>query len=79
MLRRYGVTAQPRLAPRAIAAEAAICAGQLLLDRTAAGIGGRLRGWRAGAGLERLQLGEAELLQLSLRQALALRRRRHGG
>lgn len=79
MLRRYGVTARPRLATRALAAEAAICAGQLLLDRTAAGIGGRLRGWRAGGGLERRQLGEAELLRLSLRQALALRRRRHGG
>ena len=37
MLRRYGVTRDPRLALRALACEGAICAGQLLRDRTAAG------------------------------------------
>jgi N-acetylglucosaminyl-diphospho-decaprenol L-rhamnosyltransferase len=76
MLRRYGVTRRPRLAARALAAEAALCAGQLLVDRTARGIGGRLRGWRDARGLERRELGEATLLDLSMREALRLRRLR---
>ena len=57
MLRRYGVMSQPARALRALACEAAICAGQLAMDRTAKGISGRLRGWRAGAGLERREAG----------------------
>jgi GT2 family glycosyltransferase len=76
MLRRYGVMSEPRLALRALAAEAALCAGQLLADRTTKGIGGRLRGWRDGAGLERRPLDEDALLDITLREALALRRRR---
>jgi GT2 family glycosyltransferase len=78
MLRRYGVTAEPRLALRALACEAALCAGQLLRDRTAAGLAGRLRGWRAAAGLERRTAAGAPLLDISPREALALRRRRRG-
>jgi N-acetylglucosaminyl-diphospho-decaprenol L-rhamnosyltransferase len=78
MLRRYGVTADRRLAARALAVEAVLCAGQLLRDRTAGGIGGRVRGWRAGAGLERRDSGAAPLLDLGAREALALRRRRRG-
>jgi N-acetylglucosaminyl-diphospho-decaprenol L-rhamnosyltransferase len=78
MLRRYGVMSQPRPALRALACEAAICAGQLLLDRSAEGISGRLRGWRDGGGLERCELGQAELLDVSQREALRMRRRRRG-
>ncbi len=78
MLRRYGVMSQPRLALRALACEGALCAGQLLKDRTAKGIGGRLRGWRGGAGLERRDPDGAPLLDLSAREALALRRKRPG-
>jgi len=78
MLRRYGVMSQPRLAVRALACEGALCAGQLLLDRSAKGIGGRLRGWRGGGGLERRDLGDAGLLGISAQEALALRRRRRG-
>ena len=78
MLRRYGVMGSPRPALRALACEAAICAGQLLRDRTAAGLKGRLRGWRDGAGLERREVDGARLLDLSAREALALRRRRRG-
>ena len=48
MLRRYGVMSRPRDAARVLATEGAICAGQLLMDRTAAGLRGRLRGWREG-------------------------------
>ena len=76
MLRRYGVISSPRLALRAFACEGALCAGQLLKDRTAKGIGGRLRGWHAAAGLERRELDGAPLLELGAREALRLRRRR---
>ena len=76
MLRRYGVMRHPRLALRALATETALCAGQLLVDRTAQGIGGRLRGWRDAAGLEGRDPGGAPLLDASLREALRLRRRR---
>jgi N-acetylglucosaminyl-diphospho-decaprenol L-rhamnosyltransferase len=78
MLRRYGVMSHPGRALRALAAEAAICAGQLLADRTAKGIGGRLRGWRDAAGLERRPIPEGALLDITLREALARRRRRRG-
>jgi N-acetylglucosaminyl-diphospho-decaprenol L-rhamnosyltransferase len=76
MLRRYGVMSRPGTGLRALACEAAICAGQLLGDHTAKGIGGRLRGWRDGGGLDRVEIGAAPLLEISARQALALRRRR---
>ncbi|MDX6590143.1 MAG: hypothetical protein QOI84_1417 [Solirubrobacterales bacterium] len=78
MLRRYGVMSSPRLALRALACEGAICAGQLLRDRTARGLVGRLRGWHDGAGLERREVGAAPLLAISAREALARRRRRRG-
>jgi N-acetylglucosaminyl-diphospho-decaprenol L-rhamnosyltransferase len=78
MLRRYGVMSEPRLALRALAVEGVLCAGQLLRDRTSAGFGGRLRGWRAAARLERRDAGGAPLLHLSAGDALELRRRRRG-
>jgi GT2 family glycosyltransferase len=76
MLRRYGVMLNPRDAARVLAAEGAICAGQLLKDRTAKGIGGRLRGWRDGGGLERRSFEEGALIDISTREALRMRRRR---
>jgi GT2 family glycosyltransferase len=78
MLRRYGVMRNPRLALRTLACEGALCAGQLLKDRTAAGLKGRLRGWRDGAGLEPREVDGSALLDLSAGEALALRRRRRG-
>jgi N-acetylglucosaminyl-diphospho-decaprenol L-rhamnosyltransferase len=78
MLHRYGIMRSPRLALRALAAETALCAGQLLKDRTAAGLKGRLRGWRDAAGLEPRQTEGAPLLDLTTRQVLALRLRRRG-
>jgi N-acetylglucosaminyl-diphospho-decaprenol L-rhamnosyltransferase len=76
MLRRYGVMSRPRHALRALACEGAISAGQVLRDHTAKGIGGRLRGWRDGGGLGTRDLDGIELMDISLRQALDLRRRR---
>jgi N-acetylglucosaminyl-diphospho-decaprenol L-rhamnosyltransferase len=78
MLRRYGVMRDPSLALRALACEGAICAGQLLRDRTAQGLRGRVRGYRAGAGLPHREVGSTPLLDLTAREALALRRRRRG-
>ena len=78
MLRRYGVMSQPAGALRALAAEGAICAGQLLRDRTAKGLTGRLRGWRDAAGLEQRPVDRDALLDISLDEALALRRKRRG-
>jgi N-acetylglucosaminyl-diphospho-decaprenol L-rhamnosyltransferase len=78
MLRRYGVARNPRLALRALACEATISLGQALHDRTTAGISGRLRGFHAASGLSRRDLGAAPLLDLSVREALSLRRRRRG-
>jgi N-acetylglucosaminyl-diphospho-decaprenol L-rhamnosyltransferase len=78
MLRRYGVMSRPRDAARVLATEGAVCAGQLLMDRTVAGARGRLRGWRDGAGPGRRQIDETKLLEITARQALALRRRRRG-
>jgi GT2 family glycosyltransferase len=78
MLRRYGVMRDPRLALRMLACEGAIVAGQLLRDHTAAGLRGRVRGYRDGAGLELRDVGGAPLLDLTARQAMALRRRRRG-
>lgn len=78
MLRRYGVMRSPHRALRALACEAALCAGQILRDRTAAGLKGRLRGYRDGADLEPRNAAGAPLLEISAREALALRRRRRG-
>ncbi|HEV2791658.1 MAG TPA: glycosyltransferase family 2 protein [Solirubrobacterales bacterium] len=76
MLRRYGVARNPRLAARALATEGVLCAGQILRDRTAAGLRGRLLGWRDAAGLEQRDTDGAPLLDISAREALARRRRR---
>jgi GT2 family glycosyltransferase len=73
LLRRYGITASASLATQALGREAAICAGQLLRDRTLAGARGRIEGWRAAKGLASRQLPEAAVTALSLRRALASR------
>jgi N-acetylglucosaminyl-diphospho-decaprenol L-rhamnosyltransferase len=78
MLRRYRAMPRPRDALRVLAAEGAICAGQLVKDRTAAGLRGRLRGWRDGGRLERREVDESALLEIPLRESLRLRRRRRG-
>jgi N-acetylglucosaminyl-diphospho-decaprenol L-rhamnosyltransferase len=78
MLRRYGVMRRPLPAVRALACESAIGLGQALRDRTPAGIGGRVRGFRAAAGLPRRDVGSAPLLDITMREALSLRRRRRG-
>jgi GT2 family glycosyltransferase len=78
MLRRYGVMWDPALALRALACEGAIVAGQLLRDRTAQGISGRLRGFRGGRRLPHREVGAAPLLEITAREALTRRRARRG-
>ena len=78
MLRTYGFGHRPALLTRAIAAELTICAGQLASERTLRGLRGRLRGWRAaGGGDTQREPPPSGLLDISLRQALSLRRNRH--
>ncbi len=79
MLRSYGFAHRPALLARAITAETAICAGQLIRDRTARGAVGRIRGWRAAAAGAGRDFRTDSLLDISLREALELRRRRHSG
>jgi GT2 family glycosyltransferase len=78
MLRRYGVMRDPALALRAIACEGAIGLGQLVRDRTTAGLRGRVRGFRDGGGLKTREVGSAPLLTINGRESLELRRRRRG-
>jgi GT2 family glycosyltransferase len=78
LLRRYGVMASLGPAAGAICREAAICAGQLLRDRTLAGARGRVEGWRAAKGLARRRLPQEAVTELSLREALSRRRAGHG-
>ncbi|HEU4735702.1 MAG TPA: glycosyltransferase family 2 protein [Solirubrobacterales bacterium] len=77
MLRRYGVMRRPSLAARALLCEGAICAGQLARERTVSGLRGRIAGWHAGRGLPGREAPAAGLSELSVREALALRRRRY--
>jgi N-acetylglucosaminyl-diphospho-decaprenol L-rhamnosyltransferase len=73
MIRRYGVLRRPGTALHAIACEAALCAGQLALDRTGAGIRGRVTGWRSARGLPLRSAPVDGLLDLSVSAALRLR------
>jgi GT2 family glycosyltransferase len=83
LLRRYGVFRRPSVALRALVCDSALCAGQLVVDRTVTGVTGRVRGWQAAKGLEprswppdgSLQSGTG-LLDLSTLEAI---RRRGGG
>lgn len=79
LLRRYGVMRSPRSATRVLALEGAICAGQILRDRTIGGLRGRVRGWRENRGAEVLSPPQSGLLDMTAREALELRRRRHSG
>jgi GT2 family glycosyltransferase len=77
LLRAYGFGRRPLLLARAVAVEAAICVGQIVLQHTAQGARARLRGWGAGRGAPPRSIPEEGLLEISAREALAVRRRRH--
>lgn len=77
LLRVYGFGGRPALLARAVAAEAVICAGQIVSERTGEGLRGRLRGWRAGKRVPQRPLPRDGLSPMSLGEALALRRKRY--
>ena len=75
MLRRYGIMRSPAKVIETICSEAAVCAGQVVLDHSAKGIVGRVKGWRAAAGLEQRELPPNGLIELPLGARLARRLR----
>lgn len=77
LLRSYSFGRKPRALARAVAVEAVICAGQIAAHRTARGLYGRIAGWRAAKNLPRKTPPADGLLEISAREALSLRRRRH--
>jgi N-acetylglucosaminyl-diphospho-decaprenol L-rhamnosyltransferase len=79
MLRRYGLL-RGRTAPRALATEAVVVVGDLLISRDLAALRGRLAGWRAGRRAPRLSAPPAEAVDhaITFRDSLALRRGVYG-
>jgi len=73
LMRRYGVLRRPGRALRALVLESALCAGQLVVDRTDSGARGRISGWRAAGGLPRRPFPREGVLELSIMEALSLR------
>ncbi|MCW3018802.1 MAG: hypothetical protein JWN10_1110 [Solirubrobacterales bacterium] len=75
VLRRYGLL-RSRTAPRALATEAVVVLGDLLLSRDLAALRGRLAGWHAGHSRPRLPLPPTECVDegISFRDSLAMRR-----
>lgn len=78
MIRRYRVVANPRSAVRVLAAEGVLSLGQAVIDRSCAGLRGRFAGWQAARDLSAREIPTENLTALTLRQSLALRRRRRG-
>lgn len=70
LIRRYGLMKSARGALRTLVFEGFVCVGQLTLERTASGIRGRLKGWRAGKGLPQRSLPTDGLTHISARRAI---------
>lgn len=79
LLRKYGVMRHPVLALKVVVSDGSAGLAQLLADRTAAGLAGRWRGWRAGRECERIEGCLDHLDQATLRQQMKVRlaRRRY--
>lgn len=77
LIRRYGVLGSPGGLIRTVIAEIVICMGQLVIDRTANGIRGRIRGWNAAKGLPQKPLPATGLADFSFRAAIRARVRRY--
>lgn len=80
-LAKYGLHRRPRSLLRAGLGEFVIASGQLVIDRTAAGFGARLRGFRAGLRVPALELPRLPpaAQQITLSRALRERLRRVRG
>lgn len=77
VLRRYGVLSS-RAAMRALATEAVVVAGDLLISRDAQALRGRLAGWSAAAGRPRHSLPGPDVVDAEISFADSLRLRRGG-
>jgi len=75
LLRRYGLLSA-RTAPRALATEAIVAAGDLVISRDAAAARGRLAGWRSARGLPRRPWPPADAIDGRIGFLDSLRRRR---
>jgi N-acetylglucosaminyl-diphospho-decaprenol L-rhamnosyltransferase len=75
LMRRYDVLRSP-VAPRALATEAVVVAGDILLSRDTAALAGRLAGWRAAAGCARLPWPPSRALDARIGFLDSLRLRR---
>lgn len=75
LLRRYGIM-RGRHALRALLTDIVVVLGDLAISRDLAALRGRIRGWRAGAGLPRHALppGEGIAGEISFAESLRLRR-----
>jgi N-acetylglucosaminyl-diphospho-decaprenol L-rhamnosyltransferase len=75
LLRRYGLLSG-RAAPRVLATEVIVVIGDLLVSRDAAGLQGRVAGWRAAGPSPRLPKPPRQAVDwaISFRQSLPLRR-----
>lgn len=74
VLRKWGVLSSPRRTARVIAGDAVVCAGQLVLDRTLAGLRGRFAGFAAAVEREPYPEGVATA-ERSFARRLQRRRR----
>ena len=79
VLRRYGLLRGPTAA-RALATEAVVVVGDLLISRDLAALRGRVAGWHAGRSRPRLPRPPEECLDQSIgfRDSLAMRRGVYG-
>lgn len=74
LLRRYRIARTPRRALQVLLREVPICGAQLILRRSAAGLAGRLDGFRSAGGLQPRQVPAGSTIELSAWKALAIRR-----
>ncbi len=77
LMNRYGVMDRPGSAARAVLAEAIVCGGQLVRDRTLEGARGRIAGWRSSRHVPRLPVPEDALLEMPFSDRLRLRSSRN--
>jgi N-acetylglucosaminyl-diphospho-decaprenol L-rhamnosyltransferase len=75
LLRRYGIV-HARTAPRALAAEAVVVLGDIVISRDLAALHGRVAGWRAGRAHTQHPRPPADCVdaEIGFRESLALRR-----
>ena len=79
LLRKYGIMRHPGLALKTLLSDSSAGLAQLALDRTTAGLSGRIKGWRSARDVTPIDPPFEDLEPASLRQhqRVRLNRRRH--